>query len=235
MISNPHTSFSGSPAGSLSRRRRLGPFHPALTGFSGITTFVPPGLGFDAYHSVVVNGNFFFPSPVRHRAFRFGFNGFFSPCHHCFTGGPFIPHRVFLPKRYFFPFVPFFPTCAIVFTPGFINGSPFFFDQGIEINDAPFGSTSASDFTTSSFVPAPQPQDDAAPQSPLPLFLLVLKDHSIYGLTHYEIQNGRIYYATSYGALNSLPLALVDVESTMQMNRDRGLDFFLQGRPVNDP
>ncbi len=230
-------SFAGAPPSSFAthRGRPVPHFQTQVTGFSGLTTFVPPGLGFDSYHSAIVNRGFFPPFPHQN-FFRFGFNGFFAPCRHCFFDDPFVSHRFFFHHRrhFFFPFVPFFPTCTIFFTPGFINGSPFLFGQGLVVDDPPPGNVTASEFMASAFVPGSQASYNPAPRPSRPLFLLVFKDHSIYGITAYRIENGRIYYATSYGALNSVPLDLVDLDSTVQMNRDRGLDFSIEPAPDDE-
>ena len=213
------------------------PFSPnQVPGFSGFTTFVPPGLGFDSVHSALVHRGFPFPFP-HHPSFGFGFNGFFSPCHRCFFGGPFVSQRFFLHRRhhFFFPFVPFFPTCTVFFTPGFINGSPFLPDNSIAADDPPASRASGLDAVTSTYQPSPEINEVSPPEPPRPHFVLVFKDHSIYGITGYSIHDGRIYYATSYGAVNSVPLGLVDLDSTVQMNRERGLDFPMDLQPAREP
>ncbi len=226
----PTGSFPAARSGFLPthRNRTMPHFQAQVPGFSGFTTFVPPGLGFDSVHSALVHRGFPFPFP-HHPSWGFGFNGFFSPCHRCFFGGPFVSHR------FFFPFVPFFPTCTIFFTPGFINGSPFLFDNSVVVDDPPSSNVTGLDDMASTFVPGPQTGNGASPQPSRPHFVLVFKDHSIYGITAYRIADGRIHYATSYGAVNSVPLDLVDVDSTVQMNRERSLDFSIEPRPPDEP
>jgi len=235
----PSRSFAGAPSGIFAAHPggTILPSQTQVTGFSGITTFVPPGLGFDSFHSAVVNRGFPFTRFPHQNFFAFGFNGFFSPCRRCFFGGPFVSHGFFFHHRRhsFFPFVPFFPTCIVFFTPGFINGSPFLFGNGLVLDDPPPGGVAAPEFMASTFVPGSQAGYNPAPRPSPPLFLLVFKDHSIYGLTDYHIKNGRMYYSTSYGAFNSVPLDLVDLDTTVQMNRDRGFDFSIEPRPDNKP
>ena len=64
------------------------------------------------------------------------------------------------------------------------------------------------------------------------LTLLVLKNHSIYGVTDYWLEAGQLYYVTSYGARNAVPTDQIDLEMTAQLNYERGIEFVLRPKPA---
>ena len=68
---------------------------------------------------------------------------------------------------------------------------------------------------------------DAAPASN-PVTLLVFKDHSIYAVTDYWVEQDRLHYVTSYGASNSVPLDQLDLEFTRKLNEERNIKFELK-------
>lgn len=51
----------------------------------------------------------------------------------------------------------------------------------------------------------------------------------MYGLTRYWVEDSRLYYVTTYGGENSVPLDRVDFPMTMQLNSDRNVSFVLPG------
>jgi hypothetical protein len=61
-----------------------------------------------------------------------------------------------------------------------------------------------------------------------PLTLLQLRDGSMYGLVDYWVEDGRLHYKTSYGAQNSIELDRIDLEQTVRLNADRGIQFVLR-------
>jgi hypothetical protein len=65
---------------------------------------------------------------------------------------------------------------------------------------------------------------DAEPQ----VTLLQLKDGSMYGLTAYWVEGGKLHYITNYGGANAIPLDRIDFAKTVQLNASRGQAFVLQ-------
>jgi len=61
-----------------------------------------------------------------------------------------------------------------------------------------------------------------------PLTLLQLHDGSMYGLVDYWVEDGRLHYKTSYGAQNSIELDRIDLEQTVRLNAERGVQFVLR-------
>lgn len=60
-----------------------------------------------------------------------------------------------------------------------------------------------------------------------PVTLLQLYDGSMYGLVDYWVEDGQLHYTTTYGGQGSLGLDRVDLEKTVQLNADRGVQFVL--------
>jgi len=63
--------------------------------------------------------------------------------------------------------------------------------------------------------------------SDLPMTLLLLRDGSMYGLVDYSVANGQLHYTTTYGGQNSIALDRIDMEKTVQLNAERGIQFVL--------
>ena len=61
-----------------------------------------------------------------------------------------------------------------------------------------------------------------------PLTLLAFKDHTILAVTDYWLEGDMLYYQTSYGLQNSIPLDRLDLPLTEQLNRDRNVLFVLE-------
>jgi len=74
---------------------------------------------------------------------------------------------------------------------------------------------------------------ESSPASPVtaeePVILLQLRDGSMYGLTRYWVEGGRLHYITNYGGENSVPLDRVDFARTTQLNAGRGTPLVLPG------
>jgi hypothetical protein len=64
-------------------------------------------------------------------------------------------------------------------------------------------------------------------KSEQPATLLQLRDGSMYGLEAYWVENGQLHYTTTYGGQNSLELDRIDLEKTVQLNAERGIQFEL--------
>jgi hypothetical protein len=71
------------------------------------------------------------------------------------------------------------------------------------------------------FSPAAAVTEDA------PVTLLQLREGSMYGLTRYWVEGGRLYYVTNYGGENSVPLDRVDIAGTTKLNAGRGTPLVL--------
>jgi hypothetical protein len=64
-------------------------------------------------------------------------------------------------------------------------------------------------------------------KSEQPVTLLQLRDGSMYGLVAYWVEDGQLHYTTTYGGQNSLELDRIDLEKTVQLNAERGIQFVL--------
>jgi len=71
-----------------------------------------------------------------------------------------------------------------------------------------------------------EPRDKA--KSDQSVTLLQLRDGSMYGLVDYWIEDGQLHYTTTYGGQNSLELDRIDLETTVQLNNERGIEFVLR-------
>jgi hypothetical protein len=60
-----------------------------------------------------------------------------------------------------------------------------------------------------------------------PITLLQLKNGWMYGLTDYWVEGDDLHYVTNYGGKNSVPLALIDLPTTIRLNSERGVEFSL--------
>ena len=68
------------------------------------------------------------------------------------------------------------------------------------------------------------------PKSEQSVTLLQLRDGSMYGLVAYWVEDGQLHYTTTYGGQNSLELDRIDLEKTVQLNAERGIQFVLHPR-----
>lgn len=62
------------------------------------------------------------------------------------------------------------------------------------------------------------------------LTLLVLKDSTIFAVTDYWLEEGRIFYLTSTGRQDSVAVRDLDWETTAQLNAERRVEFVLRSR-----
>ena len=60
-----------------------------------------------------------------------------------------------------------------------------------------------------------------------PVTLLQLYDGSMYGLVDYWVEDGQLYYTTTYAGQGSVGLDRIDLEKTVQLNAGRGVQFVL--------
>ena len=80
--------------------------------------------------------------------------------------------------------------------------------------------------------PANQPQDQSANQAPAPdtssiIFLIAMKDHTIYPALAYWVEDNTLNYITTQGVRNSASLDAVDRDFSKQLNNERHIDFAL--------
>jgi len=71
--------------------------------------------------------------------------------------------------------------------------------------------------------PLPQEQAEASP-----LILLFLKEGTVYGVTDYWLEGGRLHYLTSYGGENTIDVDQLDLQKTVDENFKRGVTFVLR-------
>lgn len=79
-----------------------------------------------------------------------------------------------------------------------------------------------------SYLPATEgdPNADANPPASV-VFLIAMKDHTIYPAIAYWVENDTLNYITQQGVHNRVSLALVDREFSAQLNKERSIDFAL--------
>ena len=92
----------------------------------------------------------------------------------------------------------------------------------------------APETQTSNAAPASQPSAVAAAPPPQQddlknVFLIAMKDHTIYAANSYWVENNTLNYVTIQGDQNSASLDLVDRELSQRLNRDRRVGFGLPG------
>jgi hypothetical protein len=77
--------------------------------------------------------------------------------------------------------------------------------------------------------PAEQTAEQAAEQTKeSPLVVLVLKDGSVYGVTDYWLEGGRLHYLASYGGTNDIAIEQLDLQKTVDLNWSLGTKFVLR-------
>ena len=135
-----------------------------------------------------------------------------------------VPYYSVAPLYPLYPFYPYYPSTAVVVVPGY---EPFV-NNGYYEESAPTTAYEAP--PESNYVIA---SGSAGPAQTTPrLILLAFQDHSIYAVIDYWVQDGTIFYTTSYGARNQAPVNALDLDFTTQLNRERGIDFSLDARTL---
>jgi len=163
-----------------------------------------------------------FGFPICSTVFGFGFSthhfGIFHREFLCFPR-PFV-------SPFFFPFVPSVGPVFVLPPPGIFAQEPLAVAQQME--EAPAGES----YTVSAESQPPgEPAQSEGERASPPLTLLQLKDGSMYGLTDYWLEDGKLHYFTSYGGENSLPIERIDLDRTVQLNWERGVEFVLRPKP----
>lgn len=166
------------------------------------------GLGFDAHHFSVLHRN--------HHGFFPGFigGGFVGPN---FAVGGFFP----------FPVATSSSSVIVIQQPP-MQAVPIIVQNfGVEANPNPVVVAAGlpPDWERIRIAPSSFPRE----HQPLrQLTLLVLKDETIYAVTDYWLEDGRIFYVTSTGKQGSFPVRELDWEMTTSLNAERGFDFVLR-------
>jgi hypothetical protein len=81
-----------------------------------------------------------------------------------------------------------------------------------------------------SYLPATDagtPQNPDQNNSPAVFFLIAMKDHTIYPAIAYWVENDTLNYITQQGVRNRVSLDLVDRDFSVQLNKERSIDFAL--------
>lgn len=74
----------------------------------------------------------------------------------------------------------------------------------------------------------PQDQPPASDSSSI-IFLIAMKDHTIFPAVAYWVEGDTLNYITPQGVRNRVSLDLVDRDFSKQLNKERSLDFALPG------
>jgi hypothetical protein len=65
--------------------------------------------------------------------------------------------------------------------------------------------------------------------------LLILKDGTGYLASDYWLESGQLHYVNSDNRYKLLPLARLDLEETVKLNRERKVEFTLRSRDASQP
>jgi len=227
----PVRGFTGRPASSVVILR--GNFRPGPRG-----RITQRGFVVQARHFPVVRRPLFVDRPFVHFGFHHFHSGFGFPfCSPVFGIGFSTRHFSFFHRElacfprpffspFFFPFAPVAGSTVLLLPPPVTYvQAPLVEEQMVE--EAPVGEAYQG-------AEESQPADEPAapqPKAARPLTLLQLKDGSMYGLTDYWLEDGRLRYRTSYGGENSVPLEQIDFDQTVKLNAERGVELVLRPKP----
>ncbi len=205
-------SFGATPAQHIVLRRPIGemrpvPVHPV---------FVDHQFARLRFHRFHRGFGFPFCSPVFGIGFATHHFGFFHHELACF------PHPFFSP--FFFPFAPVAGSTFLVLPSSVVGQEPLAEEQQME--EVPAGEPTGE----AESQPAGEPSASSQ-QGSRRLTLLQLKNGSMYGLTDYWLEDGRLHYITSYGGENSVPIEEIDFDKTVQLNSESGVEFVLRPKP----
>ena len=82
--------------------------------------------------------------------------------------------------------------------------------------------------------PPPAPDQSQAPAAAVGednssqfLFLIAMKDHTIFPAVAFWVEGNTLNYITNQGVRNQISLDLVDRDFSRQLNQQRGVDFAL--------
>jgi hypothetical protein len=178
-----------------------------------------PNPFFFPHHHFFHDTGFFFLFGFRHR--RFGFFGGF-PFQQCFFNG----FGNFCAVEPFFPPFGFGPFGFGDVGWGWYGYGPGYNVAEQPVEEQPTETSAPNDYST--YQPGTSPTLPPEQANASPLILLVLKDGSVYGVTDYWLKEGRLYYLTSYGGANDIPIDQLDLQKTVDQNWQRGVEFVLR-------
>jgi hypothetical protein len=100
--------------------------------------------------------------------------------------------------------------------------------------DQETGTQAVDDSVRNEWLEAPVPPGEITDEiaSEKSLVVIYLNDGSVYALTNYWVEGGKLHYKTSYGGENSLDLNQLDIQRTVNANAARGVDFTLRPGPA---
>lgn len=88
----------------------------------------------------------------------------------------------------------------------------------------------ASEAPVARAIARPEPQLTPTNQDKDIIFMIAMKDHTIYAANAYWVEDNTLNYVTIQGAQNSVSLDLVDRDLSQRLNRDRRVAFGLPAR-----
>src|SRR2546428_3823744 len=165
---------------------------------------------FNCFHHFHRGFGFPICSPVFGFGISFHHFGLFHQGLDCFPR-PFV-------SPFFFPFFPSVGPFFVVPPPVVFSPEPLAVAQQIE--EAPAGES----YTVSAESQPPGEPAQPEERAPRPLTLLQLKDGSMYGLTDYWLEDGKLHYFTSYGGGKSSLIERDGLRRTVQLNLESCVD-----------
>jgi hypothetical protein len=154
------------------------------------------------------------------------------------TGPPVVRRPIFPRRPVYYPiFYPVGIYPGFGFGPGFNSCSPFWgwnfgcgaFDYGDSLYAYPpaFGYDGPAE---PDYIPVPSDHGTTGDEDEAVLYL---KDGTIYLISDYWLANNQIHYVTGDGAEHTIDLAQVDLQQTVNVNANRGVNFTLRPEPTN--
>jgi hypothetical protein len=140
------------------------------------------------------------------------------------SGSALIPYPVFWPTGNFLQYDP--PQAPVVGTPGYQSDAPVVIVNQYFRPDEPVPVQAPA----ARAVVVQEARVTAENQDKETIFLIAMKDHTIYAASAYWVEDGTLNYVTIQGSQNSASMDLVDRELSARLNRDRKVAF---GLPVN--
>lgn len=214
VVQLPGPQIDHSPVG---RRFHHRPFNDFPFGDRFLLLRARPGFGFGGCAGFgFVSRGFFFGDDFD----CFGGGFFFEPFLMAGLSGEFISGQAFLP-----------------FNDQELENGPDDSTEWPSTDEGPIQGSSDADFRTSggNSQDATTNNGESAKtaDSEPPLILLQLRDGSMYGLVDYWVEDGQLHYKTSYGAQSSIGLDRIDLEETVHLNAERGVQFALRPKPAS--
>lgn len=104
-----------------------------------------------------------------------------------------------------------------------------------ESEEAPEMEQPPEPFESYQYVPPPEESSPEEIEAEKILFVLYLKDGSVYAVTNYWVADGKLHYKTSYGGEDTIDLNDLDLQKTVDVNAKRGVPFTLKSSPDQNP